>query len=1049
MSGCGIDEDALRATVDHRMRAHILIRSVAVPALIVLALMFCVDARSQRKSNQTAEVFGVVNGADGALVVLHLRAIDENPVRYYDGYEETAAKDGSFHFASIAPGAYQLETDTSGFTLPVPQPIELRAGESRRGVTVSVTPSFSLCGRVTENGAPKDDTWVNAYRYNPEFGTLTQTFVPHLGPNGSIRVPDLAPGLYYLQAYTTYYPGSFSFNAALPIIVGAGTPTGTKNGCALEIPLQYTGCSSTKVSGRITSVPGDDNAKYKVLLLAPNPAGGSMPAPIAMNINDVYKPGDTFSTSVCQGNYDLVLSDDQQIGPWSEYPSHKVVFDIRRIEVGATAIDAVELAPQPMASISGEVPGMTHNVSCPAGGPRAHVSILREGDGQFQSADLDDKNRFTIRNVAPGAYTVYVGPFAREAFFLDSILLDGKPIKGRKFTVAQPQPMSMVINISGDLAYAAGHLSPDVRRESRWEVAWTRPKGTVAGKVLGVSEAGTTLKLQAVRYNSNASAEYTAHVDTDGSFLFNAVDPGVYTLRAEGQGIVTTEYGALKAGQRGTPIVIARDAHIRGLTLSPPKLSSICGRVTDPEGRPLAGARIFLQWNHGGAVYGGPPGASEVLTDSDGRFRFDGLSPGEYFPASPLDMNRTVFFSPDGNLRAATPVLVQVGKDVGCAPNSALNLSVPANYKKEYSFAGKTSGDLPASIGNRFWVSLFDARASGAQSYVATAKLDAEHRFSFDKIPGGEHLLQLYSAYGPEPMTWSGPYGPVSHLLASQTIDVRDDMSEVIITPMQLPTVTGTVHFNHVPEAWKNNFQVANQKVMLVPRQYSAPFSAQLSADGSFSIGPENVGDYEVNLDLRGPLYLQSVRLDGREIKGRYIHLSAETLPKLEIEVSGDSGQVNAHVVPDASLPAAEPSVDETCSKSAWPQYEVVLLPDPLFDRPIAGQEPNAASVVQPRLLRSTRNGDEPANQLLQGVPPGHYRALALQAPGFLQSPFGRRDGDTGFEQKLWNALAALGKPVTVQAGGTVELALPDKIVDADRLAAKLGLSLDHGLFDW
>jgi len=84
-----------------------------------------------------------------------------------------------------------------------------------------------------------------------------------------------------------------------------------------------------------------------------------------------------------------------------------------------------------------------------------------------------------------------------------------------------------------------------------------------------------------------------------------------------------------------------------------------------------------------------------------------------------------------------------------------------------------------------------------------------------------------------------------------------------------------------------------------------------------------------------------------------------------------------------------------------------------------------------------------------QGVPPGRYRALALQPPGFLQSPFGRRAAGTRFEQKLWNALAALGEPVTVQAGGTVELALPDKTADADRLAAKPGMPLDHGLFDW
>lgn len=466
MSGFVIFERAHRRKMESRMFAYVQIRSVTVSLLVVLTLMCCVHTHAQQRYSSTAEVFGVVKGAGGAPVVLHLRALDENPLRYYEGYEGKAAKDGSFHFAQLKPGAYRFETAASGYTLAEPQTITLRPGESRKGVVISVTPSFSLCGRVTENGAPRDDTWVNAYRFNPEYGILSQTFLPHLGANGSFLIADLTPGTYYLAGYTTYYPGSFSFNGAKPIVVGGGAPAA----CTLEIPLKYTGCHATKVSGHISAASGDADAKYKVLFLATNPAGGSMPAIIASNINDVYKPGDSFSSSVCEGSYDVVLSDEGQISPWQESPTHKVVFDTHHIEVGDTEIGGLELTAQAMASISGEVPGMTHNVSCPAGGPRARVSILREGDGQFQSMELDDKNRFNFRNVAAGEYTVTVGPLLREAFYLDSILVDGKPIDGRKFTVPKAQPMSMVIHISSDVAHAAGHLSPicDTSRAGRW-----------------------------------------------------------------------------------------------------------------------------------------------------------------------------------------------------------------------------------------------------------------------------------------------------------------------------------------------------------------------------------------------------------------------------------------------------------------------------------------------------------------------------------------------------------------------------------------------------
>jgi hypothetical protein len=1044
MRRLGNFEYALLPRLESGMRTYFLIRLAGVCSIVVLALMLCVNGLAQGKNNGTAELYGMVKGANGSSVVLHLRALDENPVRYYDGYEENVAKDGSFHFAEIEAGAYQLETEASGFTLSVPETITLRAGESRKGVVISVTPSFSLCGRVTENGAPKDDTWVNAYRLNPEFGILSQTFLPHLGANGSFLIADVTPGTYYLAGYTTYYPGSFNFNGAKSILVGYGAPTT----CALEIPLQYTGCHATKVSGHISTVPGDANQKYKVLFLATNPAGGSMPAIIASNSNDVYKPGDSFSASVCEGSYDVVLSDEQQIGPWGGSPTHKVVFDTHHVDIVATAIDGVELTPHAMASISGEAPGMTHSISCPAGGPRAHVSILRDGDGQFQTVDLDDKNRFSFRNVAPGEYTVAAGPFLREALYLDSILVDGKPINGRRFTVTQARPISMVINISGDVSRAAGHLSPDARQEPRWEVAWTRPKGSVEGKVLGISGASVALKLRSIRYNSNASAEYALQVGENGSFRFNAVDPGLYTLRAEGKGILTTEYGALESGERGTPIVVARGAHIQGLTLSPPKLSALCGKVTAPEGAPQASTRIFLQWRHGGS--GGPPEPSEVLTDAEGRFRLDGLSPGEYFLASPLDVNRIVFFSPDGTLSTATPAIVQAGKDVGCGSSPALDLRVPPNYKKTYAFSGNVNGELPAAIGDRFWILLLAERPSGGQQLVAVAHLDAEHHFSFDNVPAGHFVLQLHGAYGPEPMMWSGPYGPVEHMLASQKVDIHDGMAEVSITPLTLPTVTGTVRFTDLPREWKNNFDVSRQRITLVPRGHRAPFSAMLSADGSFSIGPEDAGEYEVNLDLRAPLYLQSVRLDGREINGRYFHLSAGTSAKFEIDVNGDSGQVNARVLPDPRLPVAEPSVRETCSKSAYPEYAVVLFPDPLFARPIAGQDADLASTVQPRLFSGTAYGDRDNPTVrIEAVPPGHYHALALQGQGIMGWPLRREDDHTGLERKLWKALAALGDSVTVQAGGMVELQLRDKTADADRLASKLGVSLKRGLFDW
>jgi protocatechuate 3,4-dioxygenase beta subunit len=148
-------------------------------------------------------VTGVVAGAEAPIVVF-LQSDDENPTRYYDGYQTATDKNGIFSFEGITPGNYHLWAQAPGF-MPAGSAddggikITLQRDEHRTDVTVAMIHRRALCGRVTENGtALARPTWVTAFRYDPNLGTLTKTFLPRTKEDGSYRFGDLEPGAYYL-----------------------------------------------------------------------------------------------------------------------------------------------------------------------------------------------------------------------------------------------------------------------------------------------------------------------------------------------------------------------------------------------------------------------------------------------------------------------------------------------------------------------------------------------------------------------------------------------------------------------------------------------------------------------------------------------------------------------------------------------------------------------------------------------------------------------------------------------------------------------------------
>ena len=171
-----------------------------------------------------------------------------------------------------------------------------------------------------------------------------------------------------------------------------------------------------------------------------------------------------------------------------------------------------------------------------------------------------------------------------------------------------------------------------------------KDKCTVSGRVSNM-QSGEPLKKAALHLNlyqesrnTGANGETIGYIGTsepDGSFKFEAVEPGEYTLMGERTGYVRTEYGS-KSGMAGGTIVKLDP----GQTLTDLKMQlipqvKISGIVVDEDGDPVAGMDVQALGRFpisGGKVRYFPMGQGK--TDDTGAYRIANLMPGKYYVAA-------------------------------------------------------------------------------------------------------------------------------------------------------------------------------------------------------------------------------------------------------------------------------------------------------------------------------------------------------------------------------------------------------------------------------
>jgi hypothetical protein len=1069
-------------------------------------------AGAETHSGSSASLSGVVKGGSDANLTIHLEPAVDNPVRYYDGYEALPKADGSFSFTEIPPGNYRLTVvDANAQVSKAPRPgisvplnpggdrvglrpsaftvlfpadlpsgaIHLREGEHRKAITLELTHTVSICGHITHDIAPGHeyggtegpsnivplDASVTYYHVNPEFGILDNGTNVDTEKDGSFRVTDLAPGTYFGKVGSTWYPGTNTFARAKPIVVGSEPSLA----CTIDIQqLAYNFCwvdgkrqvRGTSLDGRIDSDPASDKNRYRINFLERNPLGISVSifasGPIIVQPESLTA-GQSFHASVCAGDYDVVLNQqDQRSGNvWGDAPVQKIIFDVKKVTVSEDGTSPVDFTPHSMATIAGDVhlEGITREEFCPYC-QAIYVSILREGNGEFQTATLSPGNHFDFHNVTPGDYQLFVYTTRPDKVFLKSIVAGGQSTQGRRFSIPDAKFVPLVVTLSGDLAQAAGHLSPDARHATHWETEGMRPRGSVSGKVIGEEGAVYTVRLLPLVFN-NSQAQFTTKTGADGSFHFEDVPPGAYLLRAHDKDYVRMDYGAKAPEQRGTPLLVAAGARMGDLTLRAPHRNSICGHVTNANGELQRGLRIAYQ-NAAKPTQSQTP---DISSDNEGYFRVDGLVAGDYFLAGirAAAGDFLIGLSADGQLSGFKPVHVVDGKDVGCGGASPLELHVPASTD-HYSVFGALTGELPARLGDRFEVEL-DAAQDMTPFWPQNRRADLgdDHRFHFDNLPSGQYRIRVYGLYGKKPSSggyFLGPYiEPLRHLVASRIVTIADhDVADLALAALTLPEVTGTVAIPKLAGQW-STLKPDDLTIALVPHRRNGVSTAVLKDQGNgqagFDMGAVDPGEYEVRIQstrgyfVNSALYIQAVKLNGKEVDPLLIQVAETGAVNLQVELGNKMASVRAHVSEEKAFPAPRVPLAEWCSRGG--NYQVLLLPASVLS--LSGDDQPQQS---PRFEIGWSLGNlcegvqswaaKVYNRDMPNLPPGRYYALALQSGTQINMGV-QGQGDFSVTQRaLWKELAKIATPVTLNPDEHLELNLDDKTIEAARILGQLAV---------
>ncbi|HEY6391509.1 MAG TPA: carboxypeptidase-like regulatory domain-containing protein [Bryobacteraceae bacterium] len=396
---------------------------------------------------------------------------------------------------------------------------------------------------------------------------------------------------------------------------------------------------------------------------------------------------------------------------------------------------------------------------------------------------------------------------------------------------------------------------------------------------------------------------YTADTDSDGRFVIEDVEPGVYTPTAERSGFMTQVQGA--PGARPEPITVEPGQDLTAVTIRLVPLGVIAGRLLDEDGDPVRGAGVEAMVN--GYVQGRKQlrVASQTQSNNHGDFRLYNLPPGTYYLRAAIRADRFQFISP-------LTVFSESKPHGGDAPTYYPSTTEPAGATQIVIAAGAQlkgidiqmrRAKLYAVRGRQILdqahrhVSLQIVPVDSEQSvgFSSGVRISSE-TFEFQNLLPGSYVIMAVRMDGEK------------RSFARESVQVvNGDVEGVNLAFAPGADVAGVVR---IEGALPSGSPIAVSLQLETPSPFGQP-NTTAKPDGSFELHDVAPEIYRVNVGPIQGSYLKSIRLGDREVNDERLDLTRGPVPQLVLTLATDVGQIEGKVQTAGGDPAVRVRV--TC----------------------------------------------------------------------------------------------------------------------------------------